>query len=285
MKEHIEKRSFPAAAVICLAPPTTRRASLRCAAAAAKDFFFFQLRMAASKGRVPIAQVDHPLDKSIAFQPRKVSTYLDFVAFWARAAAFLLERYGRRGEADTVSFIDGMGRLYSSAASIYKHNLSTTKRPSYLLHPSFLFIALTDPHLLCVPSLHVMIVIRAYTHFREIIHKRGEEEALAEDIAMLREGAVAITEAVLYVKQHSVNCISASLYTMTRFDPALFPPDEAERFASDLFRSCRNPSEENAAGIRAHIISLYRRFLEEGRKADDWRTPILKFLARQPRFG
>ena len=285
MKGHIKKRSFSAAAAVCLAPPTTRRASFRCAAAAAKDFFFFQLRMAASKGRVPIARVDHSLDKLIAFQPRKVSTYLDFVAFWARAAAFLIERYGREGQAEAVSFIDGMGRLYSSAASIYRKNLSTTKRPSYLLHPSFLFIALTDPHLLCVPSLHVMIVIRAYTHFREIVRRRGDEEALAEDIAMLREGAVAITEAVLYVKQHSVNCISASMYTMTRFDPALFPPEEAERFAADLFRSCRDPSRENAASIRAHIVALYRRFLEEGRKAEDWRAPILKFLSRQPRFG
>jgi hypothetical protein len=258
---------------------------MRCVSAAAKDFFFFQLRMAASKGSVPIAKVDHALDERIPFEPSKVSIYLDFVAFWTRAAAFLVERYGRDGQGDAVSFIDGMSKLYPTAASIYRKNLSTTRRPPYVIHPSFLFIWLTDPHLLCIPSLHVMIVIRTYTHFREIVRKRGEEAILADKIKELRDGAIAISEAVLYVKQHSVNCISATMYTMTRFEPDLFPPEEAERFAMDLFKTSSHPSPSDVAAIRKHIITLYRRFLEEGRAAEDWRTPILDFLAQQPRFG
>jgi hypothetical protein len=285
MKERFQDRSFPAAALICLTPPTTRAAAGRCASAAARDFFFFQLRMAASKGCVPIAKVDHPLDGTIPFEPRKVEVYLDFVAFWTRAAAFLIKRYGRNGESDAASFIDGMGRLYPQAASIYRKNLSTTHRPPYVIHPSFLFIWMTDPHLLCIPSLHVMIVIRAYTHFRAIVRHRGEEEALAGRIEELWKGAIEITEAVLYVKQHSVNCISATMYTMTRFDPELFPPEEAELFASSLFRSCRKPTKADAEAIRAHIISLYRRFMDEGRKDEDWRAPVLRFLSQQPRFG
>jgi hypothetical protein len=127
-----------------------------------------------------------------------------------------------------------------------------------------------------------MVVIRTYTLYKEIIEEitktPGNENQFAAQAEELRRGALAITEAVLYVKQHSVNCVSAAMYAMSRFDPRLFPPAEAERFASDLFREGKNFSREDGDEIREHILELYRRFLAEGEKSEDWKKPLLDFL-------
>jgi len=116
----------------------------------------------------------------------------------------------------------------------------------------------------------------------------GEETRFASQAEELYQGALDITEAVLYVKQHSVNCISASLYAMARFDPRLFPPEEAERFLSSLFSRPHTDGKvkkEDGEEIRKHILSLYRRFLSQGEAAgngDDWTLPLLQFLKESP---
>jgi hypothetical protein len=130
-----------------------------------------------------------------------------------------------------------------------------------------------------------MVVIRTYTLFREIAKKLGED--FTPQIEELRRGALAITEAVLYVKQHSVNCIPAALYAMTMFDPSLFPPDEAERFVSGIFKEAKLPDKPDAGMIRERILSLYRRFLAEGEASgrhpgQDWKQPLFDFLKKLP---
>jgi hypothetical protein len=125
-----------------------------------------------------------------------------------------------------------------------------------------------------------MVVIRSYTKFREILRSLGEEDNCADRIEEIRQGALAITEAILYVKQHSVNCVAAAMYAMTRFAPPLFPPEEAEDFASRLFTAAPSPLREAAPEIRAHILNLYRSFLLKG--ASSWEEPLLAFLQTQP---
>jgi hypothetical protein len=169
-----------------------------------------------------------------------------------------------------------MGELYIFAAAVYRKNMSTTKRPLYLLHPRFILIHLTDPHLMCIPSLHVMVVIRTYTKFAEMARTLGEN--LKDEIEELRRGALKITEAILYVKQHSVNCIPAALYAMTCFNGELFPQKEAESFAGALLIDETVPSPDDREAIRNHIITLYRNFLEAGKNAASWETPLLEFL-------
>jgi hypothetical protein len=140
-----------------------------------------------------------------------------------------------------------------------------------------MLIHAADPHLMCIPSLHVMIVIRTYTKFRAILKEMGEDAGLASQVDEVRQLALDITEAILYVKQHSVNCIPAAMYVMTCFDPRLFGAEEAEDFVSSIFM--RPFSPEQSAAIRAYIILRYRQFLAEGRGAKDWKEPLLKFLA------
>jgi hypothetical protein len=171
-----------------------------------------------------------------------------------------------------------MGKVYASAAEANRKKLSTTMRPFYIARPRFLAIHLLDPHLMCIPSLHVMVVVWTYTKFAAIIRSLNETENMGARMEELKQGALAITQAILFVKQHSVNCVAAAFYAMTRFNAELFPPEEAEAFTALLFETSLPAAE--AVEVKAHIISLYRRFLAEGEKAKNWEEPLLQFLRR-----
>ena len=283
----IANESVPLTFIRVLGSPHLRVAALRCIASIFKNFFFLQTRASFLPGRIPVSRVDHPLDSKIPFLPAKVYIYLDFVAFWVRSLGFLIRTCGRRALEPVRNFLETMGALYAYAAEVYGKNLSTTNRPFYIAHPRFLLIHAADPHLMCIPSLHVMVVIRTYTLFREIAKNLGEEVRFACQAEELRHGALAITEAVLYVKQHSVNCISAAMYAMTCYDPRLFPPEEAECFVSGIFRDTKTPGKEDGDLIRDHILSLYRRFLTQKEAAGyssngHWTKPLLDFLKGLP---
>jgi hypothetical protein len=287
-----------------LSVSSLRPTAIRCIASIFFNFFFRQYRAAWLPGLVPVSKVDHPLDLKIPFVPSWVTVYLDFISFWIRMLTFLLRKYGRRAFEPVREFIESIGRLYAFAAETYQKNFSTTDRPFYIARPRFLVIHLFDPHLMCIPSLHVMVVIRTYTKFAAILRPLNEAENNAAQIEEVKQGALAITRAILFVKQHSVNCVAAALYAMTRFDAELFPPEEAESFAALLFggysplqADCARPNRTlanyrvrpsaaprtkipvaDAAEITAHIISLYRCFLEEGKTAQEWEEPLLNFM-------
>ena len=284
--------------------PSLRPAFCECIPSIFFNFFLRQYRAALLPGRVPVSRVDHPLDAKIPFIPSWVTIYLDFAAFWIRMLSFLLHRYKRRAYGPVRDFIFSMGRLYAFAAETYRKNFSTTDRPFYIARPRFLVIHLLDPHLMCVPSLHVMVVIHTYTMLAVIARAFGDEEKLIPQIREMKQGALAISQAVLFVKQHSVNCISAALYAMTCFDPVLFPPEEAEAFTALLFGQSPAPDESpdgdarllpnykahpsaspktrlldaDRAEIRAHILGLYRQFLSEKTQAKNWDEPLLDFM-------
>jgi len=280
-----------------------RPSVLRCTALILYNFFFRQYRAAWLPGRVPVSRVDHPLDLKIPFVPSWVTIYLDFVMYWIRMLGFLLHAYGRRAYDAVRGFIVSMGRLYAFAAEAYQKNFSTTERPFYIARPRFLVIHLFDPHLMCVPSLHVMVVIWTYTRFAAVLKSFNDARRYAAQIEEMKQGALAITHAILFVKQHSVNCIAAALYAMTRFDREQFPPEEAEAFIKELFAEAPPPRPLPATGrlpanyrvrpwaaprtkiphadaaiIRAHITSLFRRFYEEGKTALRWEEPLLNFM-------
>ncbi|GHV76745.1 hypothetical protein AGMMS49942_15660 [Spirochaetia bacterium] len=278
---HWEKGNQPSTAVSFLTvitKPVLRGPAIRCIASILRNFFFLQHRAILRPGRIPVSEVEHPLDEGIPFIPRWVDIYQDFSPFWIRIVGFLLHRYRRRALAPVKDFINSMNRIYSVAAEVYAKNLSTTRRPFYIRNPQFLLIHLLDPHLMCIPSIHVMVMIFSYTHFREILRSFGDESSLAAEINEVCSGAVRITEAILYVKQHSVNCVAASMYTMSRFDPGLFPPVEAEAFVSRLFVEPEGFPADDGARIREHIITLYRYFMDRSRPDEPWDAPLLDFL-------
>lgn len=274
------------AAFKILCSPFLRYTGLRAAASIFYHFFFLQYKAALLPGQIPVVKADHFLDEKIPFQPCRVAVYLDFVSFWIRLLGFILSRFGRRGFGEVKAFLSAMGRLYAFAAEVYKKRLSTTERPRYLKRPRFVLIHAADPHLMCIPSLHVMVMILSYTRFRKMIATLDNVGALggndfAAQVDEVHRGALEITEAVLYVKQHSVNCIAAAMYAMTCFDEALFPPAEAEDFASRLFAQSRPPAPEDGEAIRAYILETYRSFLAQNAAAPrgtPWEKPLLDFL-------
>jgi hypothetical protein len=272
--------------VMCGKP--LRKAALSCVWTALRFFFLPQYKAVLFPKVTPVSRADHPLDKHIPFNPRWVNVYLDFVAFWVRLVGCILVYYGRKGTGEAIAFIKSIEGLYAFAVQVYRKNLSTTDRPRYLKRFRFLMIHAFDPHLMCIPSLHVMIVIRSYTKFRQILNasQRVDEEPefIERETERIIRGALDITQAVLYVKQHSVNCVSAAMYAMSRFDPPLFPPSEAAVFTERLF----SPGGASPGGteirpedipvIRKHIVDLYHSFLEASSKAEDWTEPLLRFL-------
>ncbi|MDR3019954.1 MAG: hypothetical protein LBU66_03515 [Treponema sp.] len=278
--------------------PSLRPTFIKCIYLILYNFFFRQHRAAFLPGRIPVSDVDHPLDEKIPFVPSWVVIYFDFIHLWIRMLSFFLRRYGRKFFKLAGEFIVSIGKLYAFAAEVYQKNLSTTKRPFYIKNLKFFIIHLNDPHLMCVPSLHVMVVIHTYTKFAEYAKKMGERDNLIEQFLEVKYGAQFITQAILFIKQHSVNCIPAALYAMTCYTPDLFPLEEAENFTQLLFtplpENCKAPKgsvvhpasapktalpKEDQDEIKAHILKLYRKFLEEGKTAKNWNDPLLNFLA------
>ena len=259
-----------------LTVPSLRPTSLRAIASIFRNFFLRQYRAALLPGQVPVTAVDHPLDRKIPFMPAWVTIYLDFAAFWIRVLSFLLREYRRRAFAPVREFIASMGELYAFAAEVYQKNFSTTKRPFYIARPRFFLIHLVDPHLMCIPSLHVMVAIRTWTKLAAILRSLGDAERLAPQIEEMKQGALAITAAVVFVKQHSVNCIAAALYAMTCFDGELFPPEEAAAFTDLLFADPWKGPVPKTASAPAAARAIY------ANAEDGPQSAVIKMYIRPP---
>jgi hypothetical protein len=285
-EEKVYDAPVSAAFAGAMANPALRKTVIKSIIRMVYNFFIRQYRAAFMPGYIPVTAVDHPLDEKIPFTPSWIVVYLDFVAFWIRVVSFLLLSFGRRAHGAVAGFIKSFGDIYAFAADVYKKNFSTTARPFYIARSRFFMIHLVDPHLMCVPSLHVMVVINAYIRFADIVRSLKVEKFFLRQIEELRRGAVHITESLLYVKQHSVNCVAAAMYAMTCFDKRLFPPEMAEDFGAWLFAGPPPPESgsktalprADAQEIRDHILTLYRRFLAGGQESPRWEKPLLDFL-------
>jgi hypothetical protein len=248
-----------------------------------RDFFFLQFGEKFGFEKIDVINVDHPLDAVIPFEPERVSVYLDFVAFWIRPLGFIGKRFGKEAELEYMArFLAILERCYSEAAKVYRFRMTTTERPKYY-KGRFLTIHLFDPHYLCVPSLHIIVVVLAYTFYRkafaELGMKADEAEALGEE---LLGGAIGIAETVLYIKQHSVNCIPAALYAMTRITPEDVTPIEVSAFVGRLFADSPTIAAEDAERVRMHIMNLYEQLLLEGCYESDWIAPVQRWLLAYP---
>lgn len=244
-----------------------------------KDFFWLQFSVKLGFRKIPILDVDHPLDKLVPFTPERVGVYLDFVAFWIRPIGYIRERFGKKAEEETLTgLLRLIDRCYRDAAEVYRFRMTTTQRPKYY-RGSFLTIHLFDPHYLCVPSLHIIIVVLAYTFYRKVFAELGMDADEAETLNReLFAGAVAIGETVLYIKQHSVNCIPAALYAMSHVTPEDVTPTEVVRFTESLFANAADIAAPDAEKIRNHINETYEELLLEGCQDDYWITPLQRWL-------
>jgi len=246
-------------------------------------FFLIQFLVKFHIMKIPVTHVDHALDKKVPFEPKRVDVYLDFINFWIRPLAMLIHRFGSfNGIPLCAEFMRYITLTYSQAARMYRCNMTTTNRPDYEETAAFRQIHKADPHLLCVPSLHIAIVCLVFSFYRMIFERENfTDEEKTQWNKELYDHAIKIAETVLYVKQHSVNCIPAALYMMTKITPELFTTTDAFNFINSLFLDApqkSHVSKEDRDKIIEHIQFTYERFLLEGAAEDDWFNPVLRWV-------
>jgi hypothetical protein len=229
-----------------------------------------------------VAALSHPLDAEIPFRPREVVTYLGYITFWFKTLRWFYDRIGAPALPDIRRSMDEVFLLYREAGAVYRRCQSTTSTRAPLpRHPYFALIYLVDPHLACIPSLHVLLICHNELGAARILRRhglRGEEARRLREA--VRAEALRIVEAVLLVKQHSLIDVAPSLFLLT----ALFPEyrrEEVADFVGQLFSGWRVP-EPVKARMRAEILDGYDEFLSEWRRrgACGHRELILEFLGR-----
>jgi hypothetical protein len=263
---------------------------LKVALAALRQFFLPQFQTAIFRTR-PVVYVDHPIDRAIPFQPSMVSLYMSFIPLWMNAVFCLNRRYGRAAEAQLVAFLEGIAGLYDEAGSIYLRCHSTTVRPKRLPNPGCAMIQVLDPHLNCIPSLHVTIVFGAWMLARGVVDAMGETmgdtmgdrgEPRAEAwLEALYNHAQRIAETTMLMKQHSVNCVGASLWYLHARYPESFSEDHCKAIIDGLFtlEGRDVPVKEEA---RTRIREVFTLLKQDAAGGGHWRDPILRFLEGFP---
>lgn len=247
-------------------------------------FFWLQFSVKLGFRKIEVISVDNELDNHVPFNPLKVKVYLDFVSFWIRPMVFMMNRVGiKKAIPFCAEFFVFINKCYVEAAKVYSYKMSTTNRPMCKVDKSvqknFNMIRTFDPHYLCVPSLHIAIVILAFTYYRHAFEQLGlsqeEQEFYNKE---LYQGALDIAETVLYIKQHSVNCIPAALYMMTKIVPEYFNNIEAKKFIDDLFVSATDVSENDKTNIHNYINTMFEKFYSEGKSETNWEIPVQKWI-------
>lgn len=245
-----------------------------------QNFFIIQTKRKLGITKTPIVNVENEAtDNLIPFEKSRVKTYLDFVNFFVRTVSLVTRTTGGMAHKNTCHLLTLIKKLYEMAATIYRQVLSTTKRGHYKGNLRFLIIHMFDPHYLCVPSLHVAIVLGCYLTIRNLV-RAGEISDNGVILSQVRAAAVKITESVLFIKQHSVNCVAASLYMMSASGVAGdFSIDEVASFIDDLFLiGCGELKKSVKDRVRAYIFEMYGKFMAANKNASQWQLPILLFL-------
>ena len=260
--------------------PRTFIPFIRCVHTALHKFFFLQFSVTLRLRKIPVVSVDNALDKKIPFTPERISTYLDFIHSLARPLGFIISTFKGKKRAEVcVKILNELRNCYQTSYDIYSFSMSTTNRPNYKKDRHFRLIHALDPHLMCVPSLHVAIMIMAWVVYREVFSSYDFDDEEKECYTgQVFESARSITETVLYVKQHSVNCIPAAIYMMTVMLKGRFTIEDAVYFMDSLFVQCTDISEEVKKEINTYIHTMFERFVLEGSSEDDWTAPIKNWL-------
>lgn len=272
---------------LVLGRPRLLWATLGVAFEAIRLFFLPQYAAALFKHR-PARSVDHPVDDRIPFQHDTAPLYLSFIALWMNVVFHTERAYGKRAHAELVLFLAYVRDLYRDAGRVYLSTHSTTRRPARSPNLQCAMIRVLDPHLNCIPSLHVTIVLGAWDRARSLFSALGVSgQARARYfLENLYDHAHRITESTMLMKQHSVNCVGASLWYLSRTSPGLdaaFCLGVADSLFTRLGAGL--PAAPEARARAREVFLLLDAWAAEGDGA--WFGPILRFVESFPdsRFG
>ena len=238
------------------------------------EFFVPQFQTMFRLSNRPVVSVDHPLDETIPFRPEQVNIYMHFYPLCIKCMYFLYKEFGKTALPLIRDIMTDVADIYYEAGIIYRERQSTTDRPRYLKTAKFKLIHLVDPHLHCVPSLHVLLVVFNYVRMSQIIDRLSSEGSdYSEQLEYMYSQAVEITNSILFIKQHSVNCIPAALCTMSN----LYPEYTTERAASFINDLVADESLDSRDQIKEFIHTQYRRFMQSSSETC-YRDVLLGFL-------
>ena len=237
---------------------------------AVSEFFLPQFETRLFPGTRPVVTIGDPLDDRIPFRPERIRSYLGFITVWIGSLGGLSRLYGGTGRSQIARSLSDFCRLYRAAGSVYRRCQSTTRRPRRLpLSIRYLLVRLFDPHLHCIPSLHVLLLCCNYRNLERLAADRRDptSEVLAADA---RRAALRITRSVLLVKQHSLADIGPSLYMLCELF-AVWDRRDAERFVRDVFRGFPQDDAELSGVLERRVMRGYRD-LERLRRANPGAT-------------
>jgi hypothetical protein len=266
--------------MMVLGRPRLLKRGLNLAWHALYHFFLPQFQSRLMPWVRPVAVVGHPLDRLIPFRPREVRTYLGYMGFWMKSMLFLYDQLGKPALPDIRDSFDQVCLLYREAGSIYRRCQSTTTtRPAMPPNPYFVAVYLFDPHLHCIPSLHILLVCYNQHQLVEILHRHGRLDAGC--LPAVREAeaqAVRVSEAILSVRQHSLLDIAPSLFLLTALFPG-FGRKAVDEHVRRLFRGWKLP-ERVKCSMRSCILEGYRAMMREhaAGKKNGHREVLLRFL-------
>lgn len=231
--------------------------------AAVTEFFIPQFVTRLVPGIRPIAELQHPLDSSIPFVPDQIRRYLGYLTVWLKTLQYLHRTFGNPALPAIERMMRGVTRLYFACGSVYRRCQSTTtSRRTRPFDPWFLTIQLFDPHLHCIPSLHVLTICYNYHQAARASASLGRGDASGSSAAAKTyRSALRITESVLLVKQHSLLDIGPSLFLLSRMFPD-YDDEQIRRFVSDLFADSRLVDVRTAGRLREAILDSYRDMLD-----------------------
>lgn len=246
-----------------------------------RDFFFLQHLQKFHITNRRIINVDTDIDEKIPFVPQRIIAYLGFVSFFVKPMDMLKRRLGYKKAAPYICiYLRFLTQIYRNASSIYRFSMTTTTRPHYLKTHNFRTIHFFDPHLLCVPSIHVSISAGTLAWFRQFfkigLFEQEEVDAYLEEI---KAQAVSIVESVLFVKQHSVNCIPLALYMLSStMNKSFFSAQDAIEFIDSLFLTSTEIDQATRTEIIEYFYYMYDRALLESKYSSNWQLCIQHWL-------
>lgn len=253
--------SIAAAVVTFLWRKETRITGIKFLITIVTKFFYPQYQRKLRIKKRKIVNVDHELDKLIPFSADYLQVYMGFSNLWIKSIYFLYKEFGKKSLPHIDQFIRSVDQLYRIGFEVSDSCQSTTTRPDSGKNIKLKILHWIDPHLHCIPSLHVMIVcfnhLRISSIIKELTDQSGEYE---KELEYLWDQAVLITNSILYMKQHSINCISAGLFALSAECPEL-----NDNYTQNLISGLRNLNIESIdrfEEIYSHITQLYADFIK-----------------------
>ncbi len=124
-----------------------------------------------------------------------------------------------------------------------------------------------------------------YRVMEELIDRFSEDpEAYSAEKEYLWKRSVLITESILFIKQHSVNCVAAGLYTLTspRYG---FSKEMSHRVIDALFTGEGNRLADSEE-LREYIRKLYDHFIDAAAGPDgkERARVLIDFLLRYDEY-